>query len=73
MSRYECPGCGYIYDENLGDEHEGFLPGTRWQQIPDNWACPDCAVRDKFDFIPKTSAVDDAATGHRSGSRSALG
>lgn len=51
MARYQCTGCGYIYDEERGDKHEGFPPGTRWEQIPQEWACADCAVRDKADFI----------------------
>jgi alkane 1-monooxygenase len=50
MTRYQCTDCGYIYDEDKGDAHEGFAPGTCWQQIPDDWSCPDCAVRDKIDF-----------------------
>lgn len=52
MARYRCPGCGYIYDEQRGDLHEGFPPGTPWAQVPDDWACADCAVRDKADFVP---------------------
>lgn len=51
MARYQCPGCGYIYDEVLGDEHEGFPAGTPWRDIPEDWACADCAVRDKADFV----------------------
>lgn len=50
MARYQCNDCGYIYDEKLGCSHEGFPPGTLWEKIPDNWSCPDCAVRDKADF-----------------------
>ncbi len=49
-SRYQCTDCGYIYDEAVGCPREGYAPGTRWSQIPDDWACPDCAVRDKVDF-----------------------
>ncbi len=52
MARYQCTDCGYVYDEAKGDPHEGFPPGTRWALIPDDWPCPDCAVRDKIDFIP---------------------
>jgi alkane 1-monooxygenase len=52
MARFQCTDCGYIYDEAQGDPHEGFPPGTRWAQIPDDWSCPDCAVRDKIDFKP---------------------
>lgn len=58
MSRYRCPACGYVYDEEKGDEHEGFLPGTRWPDIPEEWSCADCAVRDKADFVKIESATD---------------
>lgn len=51
MSRYQCPDCQYIYDENKGEPHEGFHPNTSRNDIPKDWACPDCAVRDKVDFI----------------------
>jgi alkane 1-monooxygenase len=46
-----CPGCGYGYDVALGDEHEGFPPGTAWSAVPDSWCCPDCGVRGKVDFV----------------------
>lgn len=52
MARYQCPDCSYVYDEEKGEAHEGFPPNTSWAQIPADWACPDCAVRDKPDFIP---------------------
>jgi alkane 1-monooxygenase len=48
----KCPGCGYVYDVNAGDEHEGFAAGTAWADIPDSWCCPDCGVREKVDFVP---------------------
>nr|WP_231880507.1 MULTISPECIES: rubredoxin [unclassified Alcanivorax] len=51
--QFQCPNCGYTYDEQHGDENEGFPPGTRWLQIPNDWACPDCAVREKVDFVLK--------------------
>jgi alkane 1-monooxygenase len=51
-ARYQCSDCGYIYDEAQGCPHEGFRPGTPWSQIPEHWPCPDCAVREKPDFIP---------------------
>ncbi len=46
-----CPGCGYVYDEKLGDPREGFAAGTPWSAIPDSWCCPDCGVREKVDFV----------------------
>lgn len=46
-----CPGCGYRYEVAAGDEHEGFAAGTAWADIPTDWTCPDCGVRDKLDFV----------------------
>lgn len=51
MAKYQCPDCGYTYDEIQGHPHEGFAPGTPWSQVPEDFACPDCAVRDKEDFV----------------------
>jgi alkane 1-monooxygenase len=53
---YRCPGCSYTYEVEAGDEHEGFAAGTAWRDIPDDWCCPDCGVRDKVDFVPLTEA-----------------
>lgn len=49
MAAYRCPVCDYVYDEANGDAR-GFPAGTGWDQIPDDWCCPDCAVREKVDF-----------------------
>ena len=53
---YGCPGCGYTYSARAGVPHEGFAPGTPWAELPNDWPCPDCGVREKADFVP------DAAT-----------
>ncbi len=50
MASYQCPGCDYVYDEAHGAEREGFPGGTRWDDISEDWACPDCAVVEKPDF-----------------------
>ena len=50
VSRWRCPGCGYTYDEQAGHPREGFPAGTPWSEVPDEWVCPDCGVRDKLDF-----------------------
>jgi rubredoxin len=50
MSAYKCPGCDYVYDEAKGAAQEGFPAGTPWSDIPEDWCCPDCAVREKVDF-----------------------
>jgi alkane 1-monooxygenase len=47
-----CPSCEYVYEVAAGDEHEGFAAGTAWADIPDDWCCPDCGVREKVDFVP---------------------
>jgi len=62
MARYECPGCGYVYDETRGDAHEGFPSGTPWKSVPMDWSCPSCAVRDKPDFIQLIDTPDESAT-----------
>lgn len=48
----KCPGCGYTYEVAAGNELEGFAAGTAWKDIPDDWCCPDCGVREKVDFVP---------------------
>jgi len=56
MTCYQCPDCGYTYDEALGCEHEGYPAGTRWHAIPEDFPCPQCFVREKPDFIVQPSA-----------------
>ncbi len=47
-----CVVCGLIYDEQEGCPEEGIAPGTRWQDIDENWSCPDCgASKDDFEMI----------------------
>jgi len=60
MTRYQCPDCGYVYDEVTGHPHEGFPAGTKWEQIPEDWSCPDCAVRDKVDFVVLQEGLTEA-------------
>jgi len=49
MARYLCDVCGYIYDEAAGAPNDGAPAGTRWEDIPDDWVCPDCgAGKDAF-------------------------
>jgi rubredoxin len=49
---YRCPVCDYEYDETTGAPREGFPAGTPWAEVPDDWCCPDCGVREKVDFEP---------------------
>jgi rubredoxin len=47
---YRCPECAYLFDEEKGDEGEGYAPGTSFASLPEDFACPDCSVRFKNDF-----------------------
>lgn len=49
MKKWQCVVCGFIYDEAAGLPEEGIAAGTRWEDIPDVWECPDCGVA-KADF-----------------------
>lgn len=49
MKRYLCVVCGFIYDEEKGYPEGGLAPGTRWEDVPENWLCPDCGAS-KYDF-----------------------
>ena len=44
-----CLICGWIYDEAAGDPEHGIAPGTKWEDVPMNWTCPECVAR-KEDF-----------------------
>lgn len=47
-----CLICGWIYDEQAGDEESGIAPGTRWEDVPMNWTCPECGARkDDFEMV----------------------
>jgi len=50
--KYMCLICGYVYDEELGIPKGGISAGTRWEEIPLSWRCPDCgAGREEFEMI----------------------
>ncbi|HTJ97472.1 MAG TPA: rubredoxin [Rhodocyclaceae bacterium] len=49
---YRCLICGYVYDEALGDPEHGLEPGTRWEDVPNSWICPECDVgKDDFEMM----------------------
>ncbi len=52
MDKYVCVVCGYVYDPAVGDPDNGVKPGTKFEDIPDTWVCPDCGVgKDQFDKV----------------------
>jgi rubredoxin-NAD+ reductase len=47
--KYICNLCGYEYDEAAGDPASGIAPGTKWEELPDDFVCPVCgAGKDEF-------------------------
>ena len=49
LMKYVCDVCGYVYDEELGDPDNGIEPGTKWEDLPDDFTCPLCSVgKDQF-------------------------
>ena len=49
MRKWKCRNCGLIYDEALGLPEDGIAPGTRWEDVPEDWYCPTCGA-EKADF-----------------------
>jgi rubredoxin len=60
VSRFICPNCAYVYDEATGDPREGWPAGTPFADVDADWACPDCGVRERVDFLP----MDQTETQH---------
>ncbi len=50
--KYRCTVCGYIYDPEKGDPDSGVAPGTAFENLPDDWVCPQCgATKDAFEVV----------------------
>ncbi len=50
MQKWECIVCGWIYDPEVGDPDGGIAPGTPFEDLPDDWECPECgATKDMFE------------------------
>ena len=59
MSKWECIVCGLVYDEKEGWPDDGIAPGTRWEDVPEDWLCPDCGVgKEDFELLEE-APVDD--------------
>lgn len=46
--KYKCVLCDFIYDEEKGDPESGLRPGTKFEDIPSDWSCPECGVTKIF-------------------------
>lgn len=49
MRKWQCLVCGFIYEEERGLPADGIAAGTSWEDVPEDWSCPDCGVA-KSDF-----------------------
>jgi rubredoxin len=47
-TRYICSMCDYIYDEKRGEPHRGIKPGTKFEDLPEDYVCPVCATDPKI-------------------------
>jgi rubredoxin-NAD+ reductase len=57
MKTWLCIICGLIYDERKGWPDDGIAPGTRWEDVPADWLCPDCQVgKEDFEML---AIIDD--------------
>lgn len=60
MSKYVCSICGYIYDEATGIPEAGIAPGTKWEDLPDDWVCPICgATKAEFEKQGETAVSSE--------------
>jgi rubredoxin len=49
MSKYQCTVCGFIYNSKIGDPDRGIAPNTPFEELPDDWVCPQCSSpKDKY-------------------------
>lgn len=52
MRKFRCRYCSHVYDEALGDPDSGIAPGTKYEDIPEDWICPECgAAKADYDLI----------------------
>gem|GEM_PF-154347 len=52
VKKWQCVVCGFIYDEAEGWPDDGIEPGTAWEDVPEDWMCPDCGVgKEDFEMI----------------------
>tara|TARA_R110001583_G_scaffold20485_7_gene78880 strand:+ start:76 stop:255 length:180 start_codon:yes stop_codon:yes gene_type:complete len=49
FKKWECVICGFVYDEAEGWPDDGIAAGTAWDDVPEDWECPDCGIS-KYDF-----------------------
>lgn len=52
MQKWICQVCGYIYNPAMGDGANEIPPDTSFENLPEDWVCPECGVgRDQFELL----------------------
>lgn len=52
VKKWQCIVCGLIYDEAEGWPDDGIEPGTVWEDVPEDWMCPECGVgKEDFEMV----------------------
>jgi rubredoxin len=52
MQKWRCVPCDYVYDPKKGDPENGIAPGTAFEDLPEDWLCPDCSAgKDMFEKV----------------------
>lgn len=52
LKQFICLMCGFVYDEAQGWPEDGIAAGTRWEDVPEDWLCPDCgATKGDFEMV----------------------
>ena len=52
MKTFVCIVCGFLYDEATGRPEDGIAPGTKWADVPADWACPECGIaKEDFEMV----------------------
>ena len=60
MQKYVCSICGFVYHEATGYPQGGIAPGTKWEDVPDDWVCPLCgATKHEFKLQTETRTITD--------------
>jgi rubrerythrin len=54
--KWICRQCSMIYDPAVGDPDSGIVPGTAFEDIPEDWHCPICGAEKKL-FVPYEEAI----------------
>lgn len=69
--KYACELCGFVYDEELGDEKNGIAPGTPFDQLPEDYECARCGYK-KEAFNPVRAGNQSGIVRHQTTARSAI-